>query len=143
MNEFERAGVCDLSTDNAHKKDVVGWAVVGGVVDEERMNVLISVAVFLLDFVRDDDGPAGEGGRTMTGGVGGYEWMLTVLSSLWCVNWTGRSMGGGESKLVCDLKDRDASTWYGDVNGRGVNGINTPGGKEGARMRMYHPRFGR
>ena len=107
------------------------------------MNVLISVAVFLLDFVRDDDGPAGEGGRTMTGGVGGYEWMLAVLSSLWCVNWTGRSVGGGESELVRDLKDRDASTWYGDVNGRGVNDINTPGGKEGARMRMYHPRFGR
>ena len=52
-------------------------------------------------------------------------------------------MGGGESELVGDLKDRDASTWYGDVNGRGVNGMNIPGGKEGARMRMYHPRFGR
>ena len=51
----------------------MGWAVVGGVVDGERIKVLISVAVFLLDFVRDDDGPAGEGGRTMTGGVGGYE----------------------------------------------------------------------
>ena len=112
MNEFEWAGACDLSTDNARrKKDVVGWAVVGGVVDGESMNVLISVAVFLLDFVRDDDGPAGEGGRTMTGGVGGYEWMLAVLPSLWCVNWTGRSVGGGESELVRDLKDRDASTW--------------------------------
>ena len=87
------------------------WAVVGGVVDGERINVLISVVVFLLDFVRDDDGPAGEGGRTMTGGVGGYECMLAVLSSFWCVNWTGRSVGGGESELVRDFKDRDPSTW--------------------------------
>ena len=63
----------------------MGWAVVGGVVDGEKINVLISVPVFLLDFVRDDDRPAGEGGRTMTGGgggVGGYECMLAVLSSL-------------------------------------------------------------
>lgn len=136
MNEFEWAGVCDLSTDNAREKnDVVVWVAVGGVVDGERMNVLICVVA---DFPTRDDGP-GEGGRTMTaGGVGGYEWMLAVLSSLWCVNM----MDGGESE-VRDLKERDASTWYGDVNGRGVNGMNTPGGKEGARMRMYHPRFGR
>ena len=49
----------------------MGWAVLGGVVDGERMKVLICV---LLDFPRDDDddhGPAGEGGRTMSGGVGG------------------------------------------------------------------------
>ena len=68
--------------------------------------------------------------------------MLAVLSSLWCVNWTGSMGGGGESE-VRDLKDREASTWYSDVDGRGVSGMNTPGGKEGARMRMYHPRFGR
>ena len=47
MNEFEWAGACDLSTDSARrKKDVVGWEVVGGVVDGERINVLICVAVF-------------------------------------------------------------------------------------------------
>ena len=34
---------------------------------------LFALPCFLLDFVRDDDGPAGEGGRTTTGGVGGYE----------------------------------------------------------------------
>jgi len=71
VNEFEWAGVCDLSTDNARRKRDVVWAGgwVGGVVDGERMNVLICVAV---DFPRDDDGP-GEGGRTMVIGVGGYE----------------------------------------------------------------------
>jgi len=52
-------------------------------------------------------------------------------------------MGGGGESEVRDLKDREASTWYSDVDGRGVSGMNTPGGKEGARMRMYHPRFGR
>ena len=41
-------------------------------------------------------------------------------------------MGGGESELVCDLKDRDASMRYGDVDGRGVNGMSTAGRKEGA-----------
>ena len=77
--------------------------------DGEWMNALICV---LLDFPRDDDnGPAGEGGRMMTGGIGGYESMLAVLSSLWCVNWTGRSIGGGESELVRNLKPKDASTW--------------------------------
>jgi hypothetical protein len=113
VNEFEWAGACDLSTDNARRKnDDVGWAGawVGGVVDGERMNVLICVAVFLLGFLaRDDDDGPGEGGRTAVMGVGGYECMLAVLSSLWCVNWTGsRGGGGGE---VRDLKDRDASTW--------------------------------
>ena len=56
----------------------MSWAVVGGVVDGERMNVLICVADFPRD--NDDDGPAGEGGHTMSGGVGGYECMLAVLS---------------------------------------------------------------
>lgn len=103
MNEFECAGACDLSTDNARrKKDVLGWAVVGGVVDGERMNVLICVV--LLDFLRDDDDEGLRG--KVTEGVGGYEWMLAVLSSSWCVN-SGRSMG----REVHDLKDRDASTW--------------------------------
>ena len=48
-------------------------------------------------------------------------------------------MGGGESELVRDLKNRDASTWYGEVNGRGINGMITPGGKEGAQMRVPPP----
>ena len=73
--------------------------------------------------------------------VGGYECMLAVLSSWWRINWIG-SMGGGRVSEVHDLKHRDASMWYGDVNGRGVSSMNTPGGKEGARVRMYHPRFG-
>ena len=56
-------------------------------------------------------GLQGKVGVRCLGVLGGYECMLAVLSSLWCVNWTGRSIGGGESELVRDLKHRDASTW--------------------------------
>ena len=45
--------------------------------------------------------------------------------------------------LVRQAKESAASVWYGESGGRGNIGINTPGGKEGERIRMYQPRFGR
>ena len=45
-------------------------------------------------------------------------------------------------RLVLHANDSAASEWYGDVCGSGRSGMNTPGGKDGVRMRMYQPRFG-
>ena len=98
----------------------------------------------------------GEGGLTTTtgpaGGVGGYECgsrsrsrgaapSVSVASESveCCVSIGGR----GDGRFVRHAKDRAASAKYGDVCGRGSRGMNTPGGKDGGRKRMYQPRFGR
>lgn len=52
---------------------------------------------------------------------------------------------GREPRLtgfVLEVNDRAASAWNGDEVGTTVNGMDTPGGNEGARILMYHPRFG-
>jgi len=47
----------------------------------------------------------------------------------------------GSGTFVRELNNSEASG-YVDFGGMGVNGIKTDGGKLGARIRMYHPRFG-
>lgn len=44
--------------------------------------------------------------------------------------------------LVRELNESAPSTWYGEDEGTGRNGMNVLGGKEGCRRRMYHPRLG-
>lgn len=108
--------------------------------------------------VLDDSARVGDGGCTLmmavvdAVGVGGYECRLVeleVISSSCSVNWElelGRSTVEGDEEgemFVRELKERAASVWRGDEAGTGVNGMNTPGGNVGERMRMYHPRRGR
>lgn len=53
---------------------------------------------------------------------------------------------GREPRLVgfvLEENDKAASAWNGDEVGTTVSGMETPGGNEGARILMYHPRFGR
>lgn len=50
--------------------------------------------------------------------------------------------GGFSGTSVRQLKTSPAVVWYGDALGTGVRGMQTPGGKEGPLIRMYHPRFG-
>jgi hypothetical protein len=45
--------------------------------------------------------------------------------------------------LVLELKDRAASAWFRESWGTGISEMKTSGGKDGERMRMYQPRFGR
>ena len=56
------------------------------------------------------------------------------------VGWTTTAVAG---IFVRELNDNAASAWYGAVWGTGINGIKTPGGNPGERIRMYHPRLGR
>lgn len=75
--------------------------------------------------------------------MGGYEWTADVLSSSSIVK-----LGSTLKSLVCrglgmfvlELNVSAASTWWGEVGGTGIIWINTPGGKDGARIRIYHPR---
>lgn len=52
---------------------------------------------------------------------------------------------GGDTVMIFarQVKYKAASLKSGEERGTGRNGINTPGGKAGERIRMYHPRFGR
>lgn len=47
-----------------------------------------------------------------------------------------------EGEFVRHEKDSAASVKLGDVRGIGRRDMKTPGGNDGARMRIYHPRFG-
>lgn len=51
----------------------------------------------------------------------------------------GRERRGRFVRLA---KESAASAWNGDVDGTGARAMNAPGGKEGARILMYQPRFG-
>lgn len=50
--------------------------------------------------------------------------------------------GGFSGTFVRQFKTNPAVVWYGDAFGAGVRGMQTPGGNEGALIRMYHPRLG-
>ena len=97
----------------------------------------------------------GEGGCTRTagllGGVGGYECGAGSVASV--ASESVEVFGNAEEPaavpgylggaFVRQENDRAASAWYGDDCGSGVRAICIPGGNDGARMWMYHPRFGR
>lgn len=64
----------------------------------------------------------------------------SAVSSLSCSVNCDSEVGSAGAIFVRVLNDSAASVCNGDVEGTGVNGMNTPGGKAGERMRMYHPR---
>lgn len=93
-------------------------------------------------------------------GVGGYECLAGSGLCLMVSIEDLFELGDGEADLVdgdvtemgrepfltgfvLEENDKAASVWNGDEAGTAVKGMDTPGGNEGARILMYHPRFGR
>lgn len=92
----------------------------------------------------------GEGGDSTTdgvGGLGGYECAEPEVISVSTDNcdddkgeFVWEELGGMEVRHANEIA---ASAKFGETLGTGRSGMNIPGGKDGARTRMYQPRFGR